>query len=96
MHAKHWKRGFFTIWAGEGLSLLGSTLVQFALVWWLTQTTGSATVLPTATLVALLPGVVVGPLAGAVLVPAIMHLEENGLSQAGQLAPATVAVEADR
>jgi len=39
--------------------------VQFALVWWLTQTTGSATVLAGATLVALLPQILVAPVAGA-------------------------------
>jgi MFS transporter, DHA3 family, macrolide efflux protein len=62
-----WKRRFFTIWAGQAFSLLGSSLVQFALVWWLTQTTHSATVLATATLVAMLPGVVIGPFAGALV-----------------------------
>lgn len=65
--AKNWKITFFTIWSGQAVSLLGSQLVQFALVWWLTQTTGSATVLATATLVAMLPQVIVGPLAGAVV-----------------------------
>jgi DHA3 family macrolide efflux protein-like MFS transporter len=29
-------RPFFTIWIGQAFSLLGSALVQFALVWWLT------------------------------------------------------------
>jgi DHA3 family macrolide efflux protein-like MFS transporter len=42
-------------------------LVQFALVWWLTQTTGSATVLATATLAAVLPSVIIGPLSGALV-----------------------------
>lgn len=51
----HWKRPFFTVWTGQQFSLIGSQLVQFALVWWLTKTTGSATVLATATLVAILP-----------------------------------------
>ncbi|GEM_PF-5964625 len=37
-------------------------MVQFALVWWLTKTTESATVLTTATLVGILPAVVLGPL----------------------------------
>jgi len=46
---KRWAAPFFTIWAGQAASLLGSALVQFGLVWWLTQTTGSATVLATAT-----------------------------------------------
>ncbi len=41
--------------------------MQFALVWWLTQTTGSATVLAIATLVALLPQVFIGPFAGVLV-----------------------------
>jgi DHA3 family macrolide efflux protein-like MFS transporter len=62
-----WAPRFFTIWGGQALSLLGSMLVQFALVWWLTQTTGSATVLATASLVAILPQVFIGPFAGTLV-----------------------------
>ena len=62
-----WAPRFFAIWIGQAFSLLGSMLVQFALVWWLTQTTGSATVLAMATLVAVLPRVVIGPFAGALV-----------------------------
>lgn len=62
-----WKGTFFLIWTGQVFSLLGSNLVQFALVWWLTKTTGSAAVLATANLVALLPNVVLGPFAGALV-----------------------------
>lgn len=65
--ASRWKPRFFTIWSGQALSLVGSALVQFALVWWLTVQTGSATILATATLVALLPQVVLGPFAGALV-----------------------------
>lgn len=65
--ADRWAPRFFTIWIGQAFSLLGSMLVQFALVWWLTQTTGSATVLAMATLAAVLPQVVVGPFAGALV-----------------------------
>lgn len=63
----NWKQRFFTIWAGQAVSLVGSGLVQFALVWYLTQSTGSATILATATLVAMLPQVVAGPLIGALV-----------------------------
>jgi DHA3 family macrolide efflux protein-like MFS transporter len=56
---------FLMIWGAQLFSLIGSTIAQFALVWWLTQTTDSATVLATASLVAMLPGIFVGPLAGA-------------------------------
>ena len=63
----NWKSSFFTIWTGQAFSLLGSQLVQFALVWWLTQTTQSATVLATATLVAMLPQIFLGPFVGALV-----------------------------
>ncbi len=62
-----WRGPFFTIWTGQAFSLVGSRLAQFALVWWLTKTTGSATVLATATLVAILPGVVLGPFVGTLV-----------------------------
>lgn len=62
-----WKRPFFTLWIGQAFSLLGSQLVQFALVWWLTRTTGSAKVLATASLIALLPNVFLSPVAGALI-----------------------------
>lgn len=61
----HWAVPFFVIWTGQQISLIGSVAAQFALVWWLTRTTGSATVLAMATLVALLPTIVLGPIAGA-------------------------------
>ena len=50
----NWARRFFTIWTGQALSLFGSALVQFALIWWLTQKSGSATVLAIAVLVGML------------------------------------------
>jgi len=65
--AHKWMPPFFAIWGGQAVSLLGSQLVQFALVWWLTQKTGSATVLATATLAALLPQILLGPLAGTLV-----------------------------
>ncbi len=64
---QRWAAKFFVIWTGQAISLVGSALVQFALVWWLTKTTGSATVLATATLVALLPQILLGPFAGALV-----------------------------
>ncbi|HEX2979616.1 MAG TPA: MFS transporter [Anaerolineaceae bacterium] len=64
---KNWAAPFFTIWTGQAFSMLGSQLVQFALVWWLTKSTGSATVLATATLAALIPQIVISPFAGALV-----------------------------
>jgi DHA3 family macrolide efflux protein-like MFS transporter len=60
-------RPFVLLWAGQAVSLLGTHAVQFALVWWLAQSTGSAALLATSTLLALLPAVVVGPLAGTLV-----------------------------
>ncbi len=64
---KNWKRNFFALWSGQAISLFGSSLVQFALVWWLTQKTNSATVLAGATLIAILPEVVLGPVVGVLV-----------------------------
>ncbi len=62
---RSWKRDFFTIWGGQAFSLVGSSLVQFALVWWLTVETGSATVLAMGTLMGVLPQIIIAPWAGA-------------------------------
>jgi len=64
---KPWKTTFFTIWSGQALSILGSQLVQFALIWYLTVQTGSATVLATASLVGMLPNVILGPFIGTLV-----------------------------
>jgi DHA3 family macrolide efflux protein-like MFS transporter len=62
-----WKVPFFTVWTGQAFSLLGSALVGFALIWWMTDTTGSATVLATAAIIEFLPRVFIGPFAGALV-----------------------------
>lgn len=64
---KPWATRFFTIWTGQAFSLFGSQLVSFAVIWWLTQTTGSATVLATASLIGLLPQVILGPFTGTLV-----------------------------
>ncbi len=60
-------RAFFIIWSGQAISLFGSQLVQFALIWWLTDTTRSGTVLALASLAGLLPQVVLGPFVGVLV-----------------------------
>ncbi|MEK6256510.1 MAG: MFS transporter, partial [Chloroflexota bacterium] len=64
---RSWKARFFIIWTGQAISLLGSQLVQFALIWYLTSLTGSAKVLATAALVGLLPQVFLGPFIGSLV-----------------------------
>jgi DHA3 family macrolide efflux protein-like MFS transporter len=66
-HKSRWAPAFFTIWTGQAFSLVGSQLVQFALIWWLTKITGSATVLATASLTGLLPQVILGPVIGPLI-----------------------------
>jgi DHA3 family macrolide efflux protein-like MFS transporter len=60
-------RPFFVLWTGQSLSLIGSQAVQFALIWWLTESSGSAAILATATLLGLLPPVVLGPVIGTLI-----------------------------
>jgi len=55
---------FFVLWISQAVSLFGSTIVQFAIAWYLTVQTGSATVLATAMLVTFLPPIFLGPLIG--------------------------------
>jgi DHA3 family macrolide efflux protein-like MFS transporter len=62
-----WQRRFFTFWKAQAISMIGSNLAQFAITWWMTKSTGSATVLATATLFAMLPGILLGPLAGVLV-----------------------------
>lgn len=65
---RDWAARFFIIWIGQALSLLGSRIGGFALVWWLTQESGgSAKVLAGASLVAMLPQVLLAPIAGALV-----------------------------
>ncbi|GHU22861.1 MFS transporter [Spirochaetia bacterium] len=61
---KHWKRRFYIIAAGQAVSYIGSSAVQFALIWWLTKETGSALMLSLAGLFAFLPQTLLGPFAG--------------------------------
>lgn len=60
----HWRKPFFTIWTGQAISLLTSTIVQFAIIWYLTDTTKSPAVLSIASLAGFLPAGLLGPFAG--------------------------------
>jgi DHA3 family macrolide efflux protein-like MFS transporter len=60
-------RPFFVVWTGQAFSLVGSQLVQFGLVWWLTAATSSPKVLAMASLAAILPQITLGPFAGALV-----------------------------
>lgn len=59
-----WKLRFWTIFGGQALSLCGSSLTQFVLMWWIADTTGSVAALSLAGLAALLPHALCSPLGG--------------------------------
>jgi len=41
----NWKLKFYTIWAGQAVSLITSAILQMAIIFYLTEKTGSAMVL---------------------------------------------------
>lgn len=59
-----WTRVFALFTSGQALSLIGSSAVQFALIWWLATESGSAIVLSISGLAAFLPSILIGPFAG--------------------------------
>lgn len=63
----NWLANFLPMFIGQVLSLLGSSLVMFALVWYATKQTGDATVLATATTIAHIPYILIGPFVGAMV-----------------------------
>lgn len=60
----NWKKVFAIIWTGQFLSILTSSIVNFAIVLWISIETGSAEVLAFATIAALLPQSVLGLFVG--------------------------------
>jgi MFS transporter, DHA3 family, macrolide efflux protein len=60
-------RTFLLIWFGEMISLIGSGLTSFGLGVWVYQRTGSATEFALIAVAAVLPGIVISPLAGAIV-----------------------------
>ena len=58
-------RPFMALWSGQAVSIFGTRLVRFAIVWWITLQTGSATVLALVSIAALVPQVIISPFAGS-------------------------------
>ena len=67
MEKYNWKFTFFTIWAGQAVSLITSAVLQMAFIFYLTEKTGSAMVLSVASLVGFLPYAVFGPVIGVLV-----------------------------
>ncbi|MEK4403582.1 MFS transporter [Sporosarcina sp. FSL K6-6792] len=67
MENKNWKRKFIALYTGQFFSLLSSAAVQFSIIWWLTDTTGSPLVLALAGIAGFLPQALLGPFAGTIV-----------------------------
>ena len=57
-------RSYLFFWAGQLASLLGSSIAQFVIIWWITLETGSALYLSLASFLGLAPMVILAPFAG--------------------------------
>ena len=66
MRRTSWKRSFAALWVGQAVSILTSSISQYALIWYLTDRTGSAAVLSLAAIAALLPQGALSLFTGAV------------------------------
>ncbi|NHJ83974.1 MAG: MFS transporter [Asgard group archaeon] len=55
------------LWISQQLSLLGSTLTSFVLLWWVSETTRSEFILGIATLMNFIPYLIVAPISGVLI-----------------------------
>ncbi len=60
-------RTFYLIWFGQMISIIGSSLTSFGLGVWVFERTGSATQFALIAVAAVLPGILISPIAGAVV-----------------------------
>ena len=63
----NWKRTFAFIWVGQLFSTLTSSVVSFAIIFWLSIRTGSAEVLAYSTLASMMPHLVLGLFTGVLI-----------------------------
>lgn len=61
---RNWKSRYATLLAGQAVSLVTSGILQLAIIFYLTEKTGSALVLSLSTLVGFLPQAILGPFIG--------------------------------
>ncbi|NHJ47643.1 MAG: MFS transporter [Asgard group archaeon] len=57
-------KGFLFFWSGQIMSILGSSIIQFVLTWWITVETESPLLLSLAMFVGFVPTVILTPIAG--------------------------------
>lgn len=61
---ENWKKVFAIIWTGQFLSILSSTIVNFAVILWISIETGSGEMLAWAAIAGMLPQALLGPVSG--------------------------------
>lgn len=57
-------RSYLSFWSGQLVSLLGSSIASFVIIWWITLETGSALYLSISALLGFAPAVILSPFAG--------------------------------
>lgn len=62
-----WRKNSYLFLSGQFLSGVTSMIVQYAIIWYLTKETGSATVLSVATLLGMLPMIFLSPFVGPLI-----------------------------
>jgi DHA3 family macrolide efflux protein-like MFS transporter len=60
-------RSYLFFWSGQLVSLLGSSVAQFVIIWWITLETGSALYLSIAAFLGLVPMIILTPFAGVLV-----------------------------
>lgn len=61
---ENWKKTFGIIWSGQLASILSSSVVGYAIIFWMSIETGSAEVLALAAIAGMLPQSLLGPVVG--------------------------------
>jgi DHA3 family macrolide efflux protein-like MFS transporter len=60
-------RSYLSFWSGQLASLLGSSIAQFVIIWWITLETGNALYLALASFLGLAPMIILAPFAGVLV-----------------------------
>lgn len=74
-HITYWRRNIFLFLTSQFLTGITSMIVQYAIIWYLTKKTGSATILSFATILGMLPMVLLSPFVG----PLVDRWNKKGL-----------------
>lgn len=64
---EHWRRNIYLFLGSQFLTGITSMIVQYAIIWYLTKETGSATILSIATILGMLPMALLSPFVGPLI-----------------------------